>query len=132
MPRAAEPVRSRPSRARAPGQAGETGQAWQEWEEASAPHQIHARLESVCRATPAAHAAPLLTIVANIAWWRGDGARAGVAVDTALGLEPDHRLARLIRQALDHGLRGDGSRSSHDDSDGPSRASGSWNSPSSA
>ncbi|WP_404393066.1 DUF4192 domain-containing protein [Humibacillus xanthopallidus] len=111
---------------------GQAGQEWQEWEEASAPHQIQARLESVCRVTPAAHAAPLLTIVANIAWWRGDGARAGVAVDTALGLEPDHRLARLIRQALDHGLRGDGSRSSQHDADGPSRASGSWNSPSSA
>ena len=114
------------------GESGQSGQEWQEWEEASAPHQIQARLESVCRVTPEEHAAPLLTIVANIAWWRGDGARAGVAVDTALGLEPDHRLARLIRQALDHGLRGDGSRSSRHDSGGPSPASGSWNSPSSA
>ncbi len=112
--------------------AAQAGEDWREWEEAGAPHQVQARLESVCRATPAAHAAPLLAIVASIAWWRGDGARAGVAVDTALDLEPDHRLARLLRQSLDLGLRGGGSRSAHQDSDGPSRASGSWNSPSSA
>ncbi len=68
----------------------------------------------MCRATPAEHAAPLLAVVANYAWWRGDGARAGMAVDIALDLEPDHRLARLIRQALDLGARGDGAWSGLD------------------
>ena len=121
----------RPDR-RADTRSGQPWEDWGEWEQASAPHQVQARLESVCRATPGAHAAPLLAIVANIAWWRGDGARAGVAVDTALGLEPHHRLAGLLRQSLDLGLRGPGSRSPQQDSDGPSRASGSWNSPSSA
>ena len=48
---------------------------------------------------------PLLSIVASIAWWCGDGARAGVAVDHALELEPDHSLSRLVRDALDHGVR---------------------------
>jgi hypothetical protein len=63
------------------------------------------RLEQVCRLTPAAHAAPLLSVVASLAWWCGDGARAGIAVDHALDLEPDHRLCRLVRQSLDHGIR---------------------------
>ena len=66
----------------------------------------------VCRLTPAAHAAPLLRCSSPYAWWCGDGARAGVAVDRALELEPDHRLTRLIRQSLDHGsasARGAGS-----------------------
>jgi hypothetical protein len=109
-----------------------TWQDWREWEEAGAPHLVQARLEGVCRVTPATHAAPLLAVVANYAWWRGDGARAGVAVDTALGLEPDHRLARLIRQSLDLGLRGAGVPPAHGEPDGAAQPSGSWNSPSSA
>jgi hypothetical protein len=55
--------------------------------------------------TPAAHAAPLLAVLASLAWWCGDGARAGVAADRALALEPDHRLSRVVRESLDHGLR---------------------------
>ncbi|KRF39503.1 hypothetical protein ASG96_14540 [Terrabacter sp. Soil810] len=78
---------------------------WDGWEEAAAPRLLLSRLEQVCRLTPAAHAAPLLSIVAHLAWWCGDGARAGVAVDHALGLEPDHSLSRAVRDALDHGVR---------------------------
>ncbi|WP_374968776.1 DUF4192 domain-containing protein [Terrabacter sp. BE26] len=75
------------------------------WDEALAPRLLLARLEQVCRLTPAAHAAPLLSVVASVAWWCGDGARSGVAVDRALELEPQHRLCRLVRQSLDHGIR---------------------------
>ena len=132
-----EPARGEPARDDKPGwdepgRDAEQWQDWREWDEASAPHHVQARLESVCRATPAAHAAPLLALVANYAWWRGDGARAGVAADTALDLEPDHRLSRLIRESLDVGLRGGGAGSPHADLDQRPHSSGSWNSPSSA
>jgi hypothetical protein len=111
---------------------GAAWEDWREWEEASAPHHVQARLESVCRVVPAAHAAPLLSLVGNFAWWRGDGARAAVAVDTALDLEADHRLAGLIRHALDHGLRGGGAGTAHEGGSAARSSSGSWNSPSSA
>ena len=73
--------------------ARETGESWEDWDEATLPRLVLGRLEHVCRLTPAAHAAPLLSVVAALAWWCGDGARAGVAVDHALDLEPDHRLS---------------------------------------
>ncbi|EWT03228.1 hypothetical protein N865_01990 [Intrasporangium oryzae NRRL B-24470] len=76
-----------------------------DWDLVDAPKMVQARLESVCRLTPAEHAAPLLSIVASYAWWSGDGARARVAVDRALSLEPQHRLCHLIAEGLDHGLR---------------------------
>ncbi|CAN7424874.1 DUF4192 domain-containing protein [Terrabacter sp. LjRoot27] len=85
------------------GPAGEPG--WDDWDGAATPRLLLSRLEQVCRLTPAAHAAPLLSVVASLAWWCGDGARAGVAVDHALALEPDHSLGTLVRDALDHGLR---------------------------
>ena len=78
---------------------------WNGWEEAAAPRLLLSRLEQVCRLTPAAHAAPLLSVVASLAWWVGDGACAGVAADRALELEPDHSLSRLLRDALDRGVR---------------------------
>lgn len=81
------------------------GDDWDAWEEATLPHVVQARLEQVCRLTPAVHAAPLLSLVAAVAWWCGDGARARVAVDRALELEPGHVLAGLLRDALDGGLR---------------------------
>jgi len=84
---------------------GETGESWEDWDEATLPRLVLGRLEPVCRLTPAVHAAPLLSVVAALAWWCGDGARAGVAVDHALDLEPDHRLSQLVRRSLDHGIR---------------------------
>ncbi len=76
-----------------------------DWESADAHRFVQSRLEGLCRLTPAAHAAPLLSVVASFAWWCGDGARARVAAELALRLEPDHRLSRLIVHSLDHGLR---------------------------
>lgn len=57
----------------------------------------------------AAHAArglhaPSLTLLAVLAWWEGDGARAGVLVDRALLAEPGYRLAHLVDQALRSGM----------------------------
>ena len=62
-----------------------------------APRAMAARLERLCRATPAAHAAPVLSVFAAYAWWAGNGTKAGMAVDRALQIEGDHRL--------DHGVR---------------------------
>ncbi|HKX66989.1 MAG TPA: DUF4192 domain-containing protein [Intrasporangium sp.] len=67
--------------------------------------QVEHTLEALCRATPARFAAPVLTIAASHAWWRGDGTKAGMCIDVALEIEPDHKLARLMRLSLDHGLR---------------------------
>jgi hypothetical protein len=69
------------------------------------PHAMLARLEAVVRATPEAHVAPLLSVYASLAWWSGDGARAAVAVEHALRVEPDHYLCTLLAQALEFGLR---------------------------
>ena len=62
-------------------------------------------LDALCRATPSQFAAPVLSVTASHAWWRGDGTRAGMCVDKALEIDPDHALSRLIRLGLQHGLR---------------------------
>jgi len=48
--------------------------------------------------------APASTLLATVAWWQGDGARASVLLDRALGDDPGYRLAHLLRSALDAGL----------------------------
>lgn len=48
--------------------------------------------------------APALTLLAVLAWWEGDGARAGLLVDRALAADPGHRLALLVDQALQAGM----------------------------
>jgi hypothetical protein len=48
--------------------------------------------------------APGLTLLALLAWWRGDGARAGVLLDRALACDPAYRLALLLTEALTAGL----------------------------
>lgn len=68
---------------------------------------VQARLEGLCRLVPAADAAPVLSVVASYAWWRGDGVRAGVALERALDLEPDHRLCALLRHMIALGIRTD-------------------------
>jgi len=62
-------------------------------------------LDVLGRSTPVEFAPPVLTIAAAHAWWRGDGARAGICVDAALALDPGHTLAQLIGAALKHGMR---------------------------
>ncbi|SFK02169.1 DUF4192 domain-containing protein [Cellulomonas sp. KH9] len=48
--------------------------------------------------------APATTLLATLAWWEGDGARAAVLIDRALRDDPAYRLAHLLRTALDAGL----------------------------
>jgi transposase len=51
---------------------------------------------ALCRALPDGQAAPMLTVLANVAWWLGDGALARTALERALAVEPGYRLARLL------------------------------------
>ncbi|WP_448629283.1 DUF4192 family protein [Cellulomonas soli] len=48
--------------------------------------------------------APALTLLALLAWWCGDGARAQVLLERALADEPAHRLALLLAEALEAAL----------------------------
>ncbi|MBO0920956.1 DUF4192 domain-containing protein [Cellulomonas sp. zg-ZUI222] len=48
--------------------------------------------------------APATTLLATLAWWEGDGARAAVLLGRALQDDPAYRLAHLLRTALDAGL----------------------------
>lgn len=57
----------------------------------------------------AAHAgqgghAPSTTLLAVLAWWAGDGARAAVLLERALATEPTYRLARLVEEAVACGM----------------------------
>jgi hypothetical protein len=47
---------------------------------------------------------PASTLLALLAWWGGDGARAGVLLDRALRADPAYRLAQLLAEALAAGL----------------------------
>ena len=48
--------------------------------------------------------APAWTLLATLAWWQGDGARAAVLLGRALRDDPTYRLAQLLRSALEAGL----------------------------
>lgn len=61
-------------------------------------------LEHAVAHTTRGRHAPALTLLAVLAWWEGDGARAGVLVDRALAADPAHRLALLVDQALQAGM----------------------------
>ena len=60
--------------------------------------------EAVVRRVGPPHDAPACSLLAWVAYARGDGARANVALDRALATDPGYGLAVLLRQALDRGL----------------------------
>jgi hypothetical protein len=68
------------------------------------------RLQHLVGAVPDEHAAAMLTVLANLAWWLGDGALARTCLERALRASPDYRLALLLEQMLDLGVRPGGSR----------------------
>lgn len=59
---------------------------------------------ALVRGTPAPHRAEPAALLALTAYLRGDGAMAGLALDTAQQASPDHSLSALLRAALDGGL----------------------------
>ena len=67
--------------------------------------RVHERvLERVVAHGERGRQAPALTLLALLAWWRGDGARAQILVARALECDADHRLARLIDDAVGQGV----------------------------
>jgi hypothetical protein len=73
---------------------------------ATGPHATAAEQlwTELTRATPAPERAQAATLLAFCAYVRGDGALASVALDRAEEACPSHRLASLIRSALNHAL----------------------------
>lgn len=63
-----------------------------------------ALLQQVARQVGPPWDAPVCTVLAWVAYCRGDGARANVALDRALRTDPDYSLALLLRSALDGAL----------------------------
>lgn len=62
------------------------------------------RLREVARRCPAAARVPSLFLAAWVAWRLGEGARANLAVDAALAIDPDYSPARLLRHAIISGV----------------------------
>ncbi|QJW36566.1 DUF4192 domain-containing protein [Cellulosimicrobium protaetiae] len=61
-------------------------------------------LEAVVGHAPRGCTAPALTLLALVAWWHGDGGRAGRRLEEALAEDPTYRLALLLSSALDAGV----------------------------
>lgn len=63
------------------------------------------RLATVCRAAPPELSPGPLTVLAHVVWWQGDGALARTALDLALSVDPDYRLAVLLERMVDVAAR---------------------------
>ncbi|WP_369374228.1 DUF4192 domain-containing protein [Promicromonospora sp. Populi] len=61
-------------------------------------------LEAVVVHVPRNRRAPAYLLLALLAWWHGDGGLAAERVSDALGVEPDYRLALLLRGAIVGGV----------------------------
>jgi hypothetical protein len=61
-------------------------------------------LEAVVRHVPRNRRAPAYLLLALIAWWHGNGGLAAERVSDALGVDPDYRLALLLRSAVVGGV----------------------------
>lgn len=61
-------------------------------------------LGETCRRLPEPLSGPLLTVLAAVAWWRGSGTVANIAVERALEVAPDYPLAQLLDQILTHAV----------------------------
>ncbi|MEO6790474.1 MAG: DUF4192 domain-containing protein [Ornithinibacter sp.] len=75
--------------------------------------ELRARLLSLCRAVPDSapvEAAATCTLAAAVCWADGDGAVARAAIDRAVRLRPDYRLACLLERLIDQGVRVGSSR----------------------
>ena len=70
--------------------------------------EVLQRLLALCRCMPdeaPGEAAAVCTVVAHVAWAGGDGTVARAAVERALRLVPDYRLAKLLERLIDNGIR---------------------------
>lgn len=67
--------------------------------------RIERRLCELCAALPDLWAVSTLTVLASFTWWRGDGALTRVALDRALRVDPQYRLAQLLERMVDLAIR---------------------------
>ncbi len=67
----------------------------------------HALWSAACRVASPDFAPPVLSLAGFAAWQWGDGARALVAAETALRIDPDYVMAQLLGQILTAGLHPD-------------------------
>ena len=67
-------------------------------------HPARRLLEQVDAHAPRSRRAPALTLLALVAWWEGDGARAGIQVGRAIAAQADYRLATLVDTTLRAGM----------------------------
>ncbi|MBC7560130.1 MAG: DUF4192 domain-containing protein [Dermatophilaceae bacterium] len=67
--------------------------------------RLERRLCELSAALPDAWAVPTLTVLASFSWWRGDGALTRIALDRALRVEPEYRLAQLLERMVDLAIR---------------------------
>ncbi|WP_435198134.1 DUF4192 domain-containing protein [Janibacter sp. GS2] len=74
-------------------------------EAADAVLAVRARLVQLTALVPEHLMPPVLTLVAHLAWWSGDGTVAAVCLERALAIDPDHRLAALMSDLLSCGVR---------------------------
>lgn len=63
------------------------------------------RLIQVAASLPDHYAPPTLTVTGTYAWWAGDGTLSRIALDRALHIDPNYRLAGLISRMVDLGVR---------------------------
>ena len=70
-----------------------------------AARRLLARLQWLARAVPDEHCAGVLTVLASVSWWLGEGSLARVSVERALEHAPGYQLALLLEQLLDLGVR---------------------------
>ncbi len=73
-------------------------------------HDVLERLLALCRCVPdecPRDAPAVCTAAAQVAWLLGDGAVARAALARALRLDPGYRLARLLAQLVESGVRPD-------------------------
>ncbi|WP_131104156.1 DUF4192 domain-containing protein [Ornithinimicrobium sufpigmenti] len=70
-----------------------------------APDAALDRLLELAAKVPFELGAPVLTVAAFLAWGRGQGTVANEACDLALEVDPDYRMAVLLRECLEHGVK---------------------------
>jgi hypothetical protein len=67
--------------------------------------QAEALWARLCRTLPTPWRVEALVLLAFSAYARGDGPLAGVSLEAALRCDPDHRMAGMLDQALQSGMR---------------------------
>lgn len=66
---------------------------------------VRRRLVELSRLLPLEMTPSVLTLVAHLAWWSGDGTVAAIALERAREIDPGYRLAALMEDLLSAGVR---------------------------